>query len=109
MRKETKELFDMISDYDISTNFEETLNNKSSEFGIGYFHVDVERDENNDVKVIMRVAAMVDTAGEEDFKNNKELNTVTIEYPDYDKSIKFKVTEVVPVSGMELEVIYEPV
>lgn len=110
MKKEqsaSKALMDKISDYDILSPFEDKLNDMSAEQGLGYFTGEVDRDEKG-VKVMLRVAAMVDSAGVDDFKNNPVLNAVPVEYPDHNVTVVFVVEDVVPVSGMEIEVVYRP-
>ncbi len=94
-----------IGDFDIVSTFEEKLHEMATEFGLGYFTADVDHDEKG-VKVILQVAAMVDTAGENDFKTNKDLKSIEIEFPD--GIITYDVEDVVPVSGMEIQVVYRP-
>jgi hypothetical protein len=95
----------MISDFDIADTFETALQEKTSEFGVGYFTAELDRDEKG-MKIVLRVAAMVDTAGEEDFKTNPELSNVIVEFPE--GKVLYQVEETVSVSGMEIEVIYRP-
>jgi hypothetical protein len=106
-RPKVVDLMNKISDYDVLQPFEDKLNEISSEQGLGYFTGEVDRDERG-VKVILRVAAMIDSAGVDDFKNNDSLKKVAVEYLDHDIVANFVVEDVVPVSGMEIEVVYRP-
>ena len=105
MSKVNIPILDMISDFDIADTFETTLQEKSLEFGIGYFTAEVDRDDDG-IKIVLKVAAMVDTAGEEDFRTNPELANVIVEFPE--GQILYQVEEVVSVNGIENEVIYRP-
>jgi len=94
-----------IGDFDIVSTFEERLHEMATEYGIGYFTADVDHDEKG-VKVILQVASMVDTAGEKEFKTNKDLKTIEVEFPE--GFVVYDVEDVVPVSGMEIQVVYRP-
>lgn len=94
-----------IGDFDIVSTFEEKLHEMATEYGLGYFTADVEHDEKG-IKVVLQVAAMVDTAGEKEFKDNKDLKTIEIEFPD--GIVIYDVEDIVPVSGMEIQVVYRP-
>lgn len=97
----------MLSDYDISNPVEQFFNEKASEFGIGFLAPEVERDEKG-VKLILRIAAMIENVGVKDFKTQPHLKSIEIEYPDHNRTVIFDVTDAVDVSGMEIEVIYRP-
>lgn len=98
-------ILDKVSDFDIADTFEVALQEKSLELGIGYFTAEVDRDDDG-IKIILKVAAMVDTAGEDDFKTNEQLSNVIVEFPE--GQVLYQVEETVPVSGMEIEVVYRP-
>lgn len=100
------EILGMLSEFDVLQEFEQALREKSSMNDVGYFTGEVDRDDDGSLFIRLRVAAMVDTAGEDDFKNNPELSTVRVDWPE--ESVDFKVVDTVPVSGMEMEVIYRP-
>lgn len=104
---EVKKFLSMLSDYDISNPVEQFFNEKSSEFGIGFLAPEVERD-NQGVKLILRISAMIENVGVEDFKKQPHLKSIDIEYIDHDRIITFDVVEAVDVSGMEIEVVYRP-
>jgi len=100
------EVLDMLAEFDIQQAFEDALNEKRLMNDVGYFTSSVERDDDGSLFIQVRVAAMVDTAGTEDFVKNEELSTIRVVWPE--ESVNFKVVEVVNVSGMENEVIYKP-
>jgi hypothetical protein len=52
------------------------------------------------------VEAMGESAGEDAFMNNPELNCIRVEWPE--GPVDFRAIEAVPVSGMEIEVVYRP-
>jgi len=94
-----------IGDWEITSTFEDRLNEMASEYGIGYFTAEADHDTKG-VFLRLKVAAMVDTAGEAAFLNDPALNSVDIEFPE--GILTWKVEDVVPVSGMEIEVVYRP-
>jgi len=98
-------ILDQISDFDIADTFETTLQEKSAELGIGYFTAEVDRDDDG-IKIVLRVAAMVDTAGEDDFKKNPELANVVVDFPE--GKVLYQVVETVAINGIETEVVYRP-
>ncbi len=106
-KSETQKFLDMLSDYDIIAPLELQLSERAAELGIGYLTPEVERDADG-VKIVMRIASMVENAGASDFMTDPNLKTIEVEYLDYDRTVIFDVKEAVPVSGMEIEVIYRP-
>lgn len=100
------EVLDMLPEFDVLEAFEEALRSKSLMNDLGYFTGEVARDDNDDLIIRLRVAAMVDTAGEDDFRANPELACIRVDWPE--ESVDFKVVDTAPVSGMEVEVIYKP-
>jgi len=94
-----------LTDYEVLTTFEDALRSVSLENQVGYFTGEIDRDDKG-LKIILRVAAMVGSAGEEDFTTNEDLKTITAHFVDGD--IIFDVEETVPVSGLEIEVVYRP-
>ena len=96
---------EVLPDFDILSAFEDALREKSLEHQLGYFSGELFRD-NDGVKIVLRVAAMVDSAGMDDFVNNPALNSILVDWPE--GPVDFRVTDSAPVSGMEIEVVYRP-
>jgi len=99
-------ILDRLSDEEIVHNFEEALNERQAELGVGFFTASVERDDKDELMIVLRVAAMVDTAGEDDFRSVPDLKVITTEFPE--GKVRYELVEVVPISGMEIEAIYKP-
>jgi hypothetical protein len=100
------DVLNKLGDYEILEKFEEVLREKSPAASLGYFTGELERDPEG-IVIRLRVAAMVDSAGEEDFSTNEDLKSIVVKFPEGD--VDFRVEETVEVSGMEMEVVYRPV
>ena len=105
MSETTAQILNKLGDYEILETVENALRDLSTLNDVGYFTGEVDRDEKG-LKIVLRVAAMVDSAGEEDFKTNEQLKTITAQFPE--GPVLFDVVETVNVSGMEMEVVYRP-
>ena len=99
-------ILEQLGDYEILERFETALREKSLENNVGYFTGTADRDPDGSYKIMLRVAAMVDTAGEEEFDKNEALRQIVVPFPEGD--VVFEVKETVPVSGLEMEVVYYP-
>lgn len=96
-------IIERLGDWEIASTFEDRLNEMVSELGLGYFTAEADHDEKG-VFIRLKVASMVDTASENEFRKNPKLNSIDVEFPE--GYITWCVDDVVPVTGMEIEVVY---
>ena len=93
-----------LPDYEIQETFEDTFREVATMNDVGFFEVEVVRDP--EVTVKLRIASMVGKAGDAEFQQNPELQTVVVNFPE--GPVAYKFVEAVSVSGLEIEVIYRP-
>jgi len=104
---------DRLNDFEIMDTFDTVFRDIAVMNDVGNHETTVERVADGCL-LRLRIASMIDKATVEDFKGDPDrkrepnLNLSVISVPFVEAVVNFKAVEAVSVSGMEIEVVYEP-